>query len=106
MTLKPAILLILVPVLAACDPQAVVDNTTRRAAAEVVEAVVVREMPVAPAKAATECILQAASIEEIRALAADFAVEAGTLTKQNIRNLALRPSAQACFAASGVPPVK
>ncbi|NGM47316.1 hypothetical protein G5B31_17400 [Rhodobacter sp. SGA-6-6] len=91
--------------LAACDPQAMADNTARRAAADVVEAVVMREMPAAPAKAATECILQAASIEEVRALAADFGVEAGTLTKENIRNLATRPAAKACFAASGVPPV-
>ena len=98
-------LLLSLPFLAACDPQAVADNTARRAAADVVEAVVVREMPAAPAKAAAECILQAASIEEVRALAADFGVEAGTLTKQNIRNLALRPVAQSCFAASGVPPV-
>ncbi len=104
MTLK-ILLPLAVLALSACDPQAMADNTTRRAAAEVVEAVVIREMPTAPAKAATECILQAASTEEIRALAADFGVEAGTLTKQNIRNLATRPAAQACFAASGVPPV-
>ena len=48
---------------------------------------------------------QAANLEEVRALAADFGVEAGTLTKENIRNLATRPAAKACFAASGVPPV-
>ncbi|MEZ5797940.1 MAG: hypothetical protein R3D63_10950 [Paracoccaceae bacterium] len=91
--------------LSACDPQATIDGATRRAAAEVVEPVVAREMPAAPAKAATECILQAASIEEIRALARDIGVEAGTQTKENIRNLALRPAAQSCFATSGVPPV-
>lgn len=104
MTLR-TLLPLAVLALAACDPQAMADNTTRRAAADVVEAVVIREMPAAPAKAATECILQAASIEEVRALAADYGVEAGTLTKENIRNLAMRPAAQACFAASGVPPV-
>jgi hypothetical protein len=97
--------LVALPVLAACDPQEMADKVTRRTAGEVVEAVVVREMPAAPAKAATECILQAASIEEIRALARDIGVEAGTQTKENIRNLALRPAATACFAASGVPPV-
>lgn len=106
MTLKPAILLIGLPFLAACDPQAVADNTSRRMAGDVVERVVLRDMPAAPAKAATECILQAGSIEEIRALAADYGVEAGSLTKENIRNLALRPAAQSCFAASGVPPVR
>ena len=104
MTLR-TLLPLAVLALAACDPQAMADNTTRRDAADVVEAVVIREMPAAPAKAATECILQAASIEEVRALAADYGVEAGTLTKENIRNLAMRPAAQACFAASGVPPV-
>lgn len=97
----PAVLL-----LAACDPQAAIDNATRRTAAEVVEPVVGRELPPPQAKAATECILQVASIEEIRALARDIGVEAGTQTKENIRNLALRPAAQACFAASGVPPVQ
>jgi hypothetical protein len=92
--------------LAACDPADLADQTARRAAAEVVEAVVIREMPAAPAKAATECILQAATVEEIRALARDIGVEAGTQTKENIRNLGLRPAAQACFAASGVPAVQ
>lgn len=92
--------------LAACDPADLADQTVRRAAAEVVEDVVARDLPPAVAKAATECILQAATIEEQRALARDIGVEAGTQTKENIRNLALRPAAQACFAASGVPPVK
>jgi hypothetical protein len=91
--------------LAACDPQALADSTVRRTAAEVVFPVVNREMPAAPAQAATECILQAASIEEQRALARDIGVEAGTQTKENIRNLALRPVAKECFAASGVPPM-
>lgn len=91
--------------LAACDPQAAVDDVVRRTAADVVYAVVNRDMPAAPARAATECILQAATMPEIRALARDVGVEAGTLTVENIRNLALRPAAQSCFAASGVPPV-
>lgn len=102
----PFLLLAAPLLLAACDPQAMVDGTVRRTAGEVVEAVVIKEMPAAPAKAATECILQAASIEEQRALARDLGVEAGTQTKENIRNLALRPAAQACFAASGVPPLR
>ena len=92
-------------VLAACDPQAAIDGTVRRTAGDVVFAVVNRDMPAAPARAATECILQAATVEEQRALARDVGVEAGTQTVENIRNLALRPVAQACFAASGVPPV-
>ena len=42
---------------------------------------------------------------EIEALARDVGVVAGTLTKANIRTIALRPAAQACFAANDVPPV-
>jgi hypothetical protein len=101
-----AALLIVPFALAACDPQSMADNVSRRAAADVVEAVVVQDMPAPAAKAATECILQAATVEETRALAADYGVIAGNGTVQNVRNLALRPAAQSCFAASGVPPVK
>jgi hypothetical protein len=103
--LMPVLLVVAPLLLAACDPQAVVDGTVRRTAGEVVQAVVAREMPAAPAAAATECILQAASIEEQRALARDIGVEAGTQTKENIRNLAQRPATQSCFAAAGVPQV-
>ncbi len=103
--LRKLICLPLPLILAACDPQAAIDDTVRRTAAEVVEPVVGRELPPPMAKAATECILQAASMPEIRALARDIGVEAGTQTKENIRNLALRPAAQACFTANGVPPV-
>ena len=88
--------------LAGCGP----DTIARKMAADVVRPAVAREMPAGPAEAATECILQAASLPEIRALASDYGVEAGTQTVENIRNLALRPSAQACFAANGVPPVR
>lgn len=92
--------------LPACDPAEVADKAVRRAAADVVFAVVNRDMPAAPAQAATECILNAATMPEIRALARDVGVEAGTLTKDNIRSLALRPAAQSCFAANGVPPLR
>lgn len=92
--------------LAACDPQAMADKTMRSVAYKVVFPVVNRDMPAGPADAATNCILDAATMPEIRMLARDTGVEAGTQTKENIRNLALRPGTQACFAAAGVPPVK
>jgi hypothetical protein len=56
-----------------------------------------------PAQAATRCILDAASAEELRLLARDVGVEAGTATKATIRTIALRPAAGACFAANAVP---
>jgi hypothetical protein len=100
------ILPLMVLALAACDPQAVADKTVRRAAYDVVFPVVNRDMPAAPAQAATDCILNAATMPEVRMLARDLGVEAGTQTRENIRNLALRPAAQSCFAAAGVPPVR
>lgn len=98
--------LLAIPALAACDPQALADKTTRNIAAGVVRPVVARDMPAGPAEQATECILQSASMPEIRMLARDTGVEAGSQTKENIRNIALRPAAQGCFAAHGVPPVR
>lgn len=91
--------------LAACSPQKALDQATRNAAADVVRPVISREMPAGPAAAATECVLDNASMPEIRALARDYGVEAGTQTVENIRNIALRPGARACLASRGLPQV-
>lgn len=98
--------LVAVSLLAACDPQVLADKAMRRTAETVVRPVLARELPGNVAEAATQCVLGAAGTDEIRALARDVGVEAGTLTVQNIRNLATRPSAAACFARNGVPPLK
>lgn len=92
--------------LAACDPQVFADKTTRQVAEKVVFPVVNVDMPAGPAQAATRCILDAASVEEHRLLARDLGVEAGSSTKATIRDIALRPAAQACYAANGVPPIR
>ena len=78
----------------------------RRKRETVVQPVVNINMPAGVANAATACILDAASPAEVAALARDVGVEAGTSTKDRIRELALRPAAQACFAANGVPPLQ
>jgi hypothetical protein len=91
--------------LAACDPAEVVDSALKRTAFSVVNPVVSIDMPSEPARLATNCILDAASQDELRLLARDVGVEAGTATKATIRDIALRPAAQTCFAANGVPPV-
>ena len=98
--------LVAVSLLAACDPQVLADKAMRRTAETVVRPVMARELPGNVAEAATQCVLDAAGTDEIRALARDVGVEAGTLTVQNIRNLATRPNAAACFARNGVPPLK
>ena len=98
--------LIAMALLTACSPQVFADKTARQIAETVVFPVVNVNMPAGPAQAATQCILDAASPEETRLLARDMGVEAGTSTKATIRDIALRPAAQACFAANQVPPIR
>jgi hypothetical protein len=97
----PAALLVLV----ACDPAELVDDALKRTAYTVVFPVVNVDMPAEPARKATNCILEASSEAELKLLARDVGVEAGTATTATIRQIAVRPAAQACFAANGVPPV-
>ena len=92
--------------LTACSPAEVAGKVNRRAAESVVQPVVNIDMPSGVAEQATACILDAASPAEIQALARDVGVEAGSSTKARIRELAMRPGAQACFAARGVPPLQ
>jgi hypothetical protein len=91
--------------LAGCDPAELVTDTLKRTAHTVVFPVVNIDMPAEPARLATKCILDAASEDELRLLARDVGVEAGTATKATIRSIAVRPGAQSCFAANGVPPL-
>lgn len=98
-------MLLSVVILAACSPQVFADKTARQIAETVVFPVVNVDMPAGPAQAATDCILDAATPEEIRLLARDVGVVAGTSTKATIRAIAVRPAAQTCFAGAGVPPL-
>jgi hypothetical protein len=101
-----ALPLIATLMLAACDPAEVVDDALTRTAHTVVFPVVNIDMPAEPARLATKCILEAATEDELKLLARDVGVEAGTSTKATIREIAVRQAAQACFAANGVPPVR
>lgn len=92
--------------LAACDPMDLANEASKRAALAVVVPVLSQELPTPMAKTAAKCIVNAASPEEARALAADIGVMAGTQTVANIRNLALRPAAVGCLTAAGVPALK
>lgn len=92
--------------LAACDPAEVVDSALQRTAYSVVYPVVNIDLPGEPARLATNCILDAAGSDELQLLARDVGVEAGTSTKATIRAIALRPEAQSCFSANGIPPVR
>lgn len=101
-----ALALVAMTLVSACDPAEVVDSALKRTAHTVVFPVVNIDMPADPARKATNCILDAASEAELKLLARDVGVEAGSSTKATIRAIAVRPAAQACFAANGVPPVR
>jgi hypothetical protein len=102
---RAAVLLIGVMCIAACDPAELVTSTLKRTSYSVVFPVVNVDMPGEVARKATNCILDTASENELRLLARDVGVEAGTATTATIRDIAVRPAAQACFAANGVPPL-
>jgi hypothetical protein len=92
--------------LAGCDPAELFTSALKRSAHSVVFPVVNIDMPAGPARLAAKCIVDAATEDELRLLSRDVGVEAGTSTKATIRMIALRPAAQACFAANGVPPIR
>jgi hypothetical protein len=100
---KLASLAALTLALSACNPMELANAATQRAAEQVIVSVLSQELPAPVAQAAARCVLAEASPEELRAIAADIGVMAGTQTVENIRNLALRPQVVQCFVASSVP---
>jgi len=104
--MRALVALLAVALVAACDPAELADSAVRRAASSVVFPVVNIDMPAGPAQIATDCILNTAGPDELRLLARDVGVEAGSSTKATIRAIALRPAAQSCFVAGGVPPIR
>lgn len=76
--------------LAACDPQTVVDKAVARTAEAVIAPVV--------GPVAARCIVENGSPAELRAIAVDVGVEAGTSTVANIERIARRPETLACIA--------
>lgn len=89
----PLLALVLLP---ACDPQDLAD----RAVARTAEAVIA---PVLGDRAA-RCVVEQGRPEELRAIARDIGVEAGTSTFANIAAIAGRPETLACFAREGIQP--
>ena len=84
--------LLVVLALAACDPQQVADKAVARTAQAVIAPVMGQQ--------AALCIVEAAEPSELRALAVDYGVEAGTTTVANIMAIARKPAAAACIAQS------
>ena len=97
--------MVLVLALAACSPEKLATDVTRRTAKTVVLPVV-RDVAPPPADTlAAECILANASNAELNDLARNVGNEAGTLTIQTIRTIAERPSTRACIAGRGLAPL-
>ncbi len=88
-----AVAIVAILVLAACDPQVVIDKAMARTAESVIA-------PVTGA-AAARCIVDNGTPDELRAIAADVGVEAGSSTVANIMTIARRPAAAACIAQAG-----
>lgn len=104
--MKHALLLTLALLaLAACDPAQMADKAGRRAAETVVRPVVGNYLSGAQADAATSCIVENASADDVKLLARDIAVEAGSATVANVLRIAAQPNTLACFARSGITPL-
>lgn len=89
--------------LAACSPQDAANSVVRQAAGSVTQPIVEGYMLPAQAEGVTRCLLDAASIEEMRALAQDVGTTGGTRPRANVLALGTRPAARACIAAAGLP---
>lgn len=77
-------------VLAACDPQVVMDKAVARTAESVIAPVV--------GPVAARCVVENGTPQELRAIAVDIGVEAGSSTVANIEAIARRPQTLACIA--------
>jgi len=83
-------MMVAVLALAACDPQEMVDKAVARTAESVITPVV--------GPLAARCIVKNGTPQELRAIAVDVGVEAGTSTVRNIEAIARRPATLACVA--------
>lgn len=89
--------------LAGCNPQETADQLIRETARQVIVPVLAQTMPAPLAEAGAECIISAATPEDLRSIAADIGNSAGTSTVANIATLAARPQALRCLAAAAIP---
>ncbi|HMO08818.1 MAG TPA: hypothetical protein PKD10_14410 [Paracoccaceae bacterium] len=91
--------------LPACDPQVAADGVARAAARSVLTSVAETVVPASQAETAAFCLVQAATPDEINALARDVGTRPGTTTMATARTIAARPAAQACLRERGVAPI-
>lgn len=100
--MRTAGLILMALALAACDPAQVADKVGRRAADTVVRPVVSDYVPAGQTEPATRCIVDNASAEDVKALAQDIGVGAGSRTVANVLRIAAQPGAASCLASAGI----
>lgn len=100
--LRPAVPVVALLVLAACDPAQTVDSLGRRTAESVVRPVLASVMSDPQAAGVTRCVVQNASADEVRMLVRDVANVAGTSTEATIARIVARPETLSCITTSGV----
>ena len=103
MTQTPRLAALALILLTACSPQDVADRAVARAAESVVVPMVDDTMTEAQAEGVARCIVLHASAFERETLARDVGVVAGTRTREVLRSAGVRPAAQACISAGGLP---
>lgn len=99
-TLRQVVLM--VPLLAACSPQAQ-DQIARDAARSAITPVLVERFPGVPLEPALNCVIDNASAVQIRALAVDSVTGPTESTVQIVTDIVSKPETLTCLAAEGLP---
>ncbi len=89
--------------LAGCTAQEATDAVLRQTAQTVVTPVLDDFMSPAQAVTATDCVMVAATSQDLRLLSRDVGVIAGTSTVNTVLSIATRPAARDCLTRSGIP---
>jgi len=89
--------------LSGCTAQQATDAVLRQTAQTVVTPVLDDFMSPAQAATATDCVMIAATSQDLRLLSRDVGVIAGTSTVDAVLSIAARPAARDCLARSAIP---
>lgn len=79
------------------------DNLTREAAGRVIKPVLANQFPGVPLDAATDCVIDNATRDELLSMAADAVTGPTASTTQIVTTVLSRPATIQCLATSGLP---
>jgi len=101
--LRPVIFLAALVALAGCEAaQQAADDVARGQAKRAVNGVVAERFPGVDATPVTDCVIEAASAQEILQIAGSSATGATGEITEMVLQIAGRPEAAACIAGSGI----